>query len=96
MERRDLLNGWWGRTALSVLVLVILAAGLCCFDQDQSAMDDHGMPLDLCFLMFVIPAVILLLAGLLPRGFVVSLGPPALAVVPLAVPKPPPRFIGLA
>lgn len=95
MGRRDLLNGWWGRTALSVLVVVILAAGLCCFDQDQSAMDDYGMPMDLCFLMLVIPAVVLLLAGLLPRRLVVSLGPPVLAVVPLAVPKPPPRFIGL-
>jgi len=76
--------------------LLILAAGLCCFDQGQSGMDDHGIPMDLCFLMLLVPAVILPLAGLVPRGFAVALARPAFAAVPLAVPKPPPRRIRLA
>ena len=96
MGHRDLLKGRWGRTAIAVLALVILAAGFCCLDQDQNGMDDHAMPMDLCFLLVVVPAVILLLAGLLPRGFAVNLGLPEFAPVPIAVPKPPPRSFRLA
>ena len=96
MGHRDLLKGWWGRAATAALVLVLLAAGFCCLDQGQNAMDDHAMFMDLCFLMLVGPAVILLLAGVLPRGLAVNLGLPAFAIVPIAVPKPPPRRVRLA
>ena len=96
MGHRDLLKGRWGRAAIAALALVILGAGLCCLDQDQSDMDDQAMPMDLCFLMLVVPAVILLLAGLLPRGLAVNLGPPAFAAIAIAVPKPPPRSFRLA
>ena len=96
MGHRDLLKGWWGRAAIAALALVILAAGFSCLDQDQNGMGNHAMPMDLCFLLLVFPAVILLLAGLLPRGFAVSLGQPAFAAVPIAVPKPPPRSFRLA
>ena len=96
MRHHDLLKGWWGRAAIAALALVILAAGFCCLDQDQNGMDDPAMPMDLCFLLFVVPAVILLLARLLPRGLAVNLGLPAFAAIPIAVPKPPPRSFRLA
>jgi len=85
------LKGWWGWAALAALALIILATGLCCFDEDQSGMDDHGILMDLCFLLLLVPAVILPLAGLIPRGFAVALARPAFATVLLAVPEPPPR-----
>ena len=96
MRHRDLLEGWWGRAAIAALALVILAAGFCCLAQDQNGMDDHAMPMALCFLLLVIPAVILMVAGFLPRGPVATPGLPAFAAVPIAVPKPPPRSLRLA
>ena len=96
MGHRDLLKGWWGGAAIAALALVILAAGLCCLDLDQNGMDDHAMAMDLCFLLLVVPAVILLLVGVLSPGLTVDLGPPAFAAVPIAVPKPPPRSFRLA
>ncbi|MGH9022074.1 MAG: hypothetical protein ACRDV9_03095 [Acidimicrobiia bacterium] len=96
MGHRDLLKGWWGGAAMAALALVILAAGFCCLDQGQNGMDDHAMLMDLCFLVLVAPAVILLLAGLLPRGLAVNLGLPAFAAIAIAVPKPPPRSFRLA
>jgi hypothetical protein len=96
MGQRDYLTRWWGRAAIAAFVLLafvllILAAGLCCLDQGQSAMDDHSMLMGFCFLMLVVPAVIPLLAGPPSRGFAVNLLRPAFAAVPLSVPKPPPR-----
>jgi hypothetical protein len=76
--------------------LLILAAGLCCLEQGQGGMDDPAMLMDFCLLMVLLPAVILPLARLAPRGFAVSFARPAFAAVPLAVPKPPPRRIRLA
>ena len=96
MGHRDLLKGWWGGAAIAALALVILAAGFCCIAQDQSGMDDYGMAMDLCFLLLVVPAVILLLARLRPRGLAVTFGLPAFAAVSIAVPKPPPRSFRLA
>ena len=96
MRLRYLLKGSWGRVAIATLALLILAAGLCCPDQDQGGMGDHGILMGLCLLVLLVPAVILPLAGLVPRGFEVSLARPVFAAVPLAVPKPPPRRIGLA
>lgn len=96
MRQRDLLKSSWGRTAIAALALVILAAGLCCLDQDQGEMNDHGILMDLCFLTLVVPAMILPLSGLVSRGIVVNLARPAFAAVALAVPKPPPRRIRLA
>jgi hypothetical protein len=95
MRHRDLLNGWWGRAAVAALALIILAAGLCCLGQDQNGMDDHDMLMGLCVFLVVVPAMILLLAGLLPRGLAVNFGLPIFAAVPIAVPKPPPRSFRL-
>jgi hypothetical protein len=96
MRQRDLLKSSWGRAAVAALAVVILAAGLCCLSQGQGGMDDDGILMNLCFLMLLVPAIILPLVGLVPRGFAVSLARPAFAAVPLAVPKPPPRRIRLA
>ena len=91
MGQRDLLSGWRGRAVVSALTLIILAAGLCYFDQDRDGMDDHAMLQDLCFLALQMPPVILLLVGLFHAGFAPDLGVPIFAAVPLPVPKPPPR-----
>jgi hypothetical protein len=96
VRQRDLLNSGWGRAAIAALTVLILAAGFCCLDQEQSGMDDHGNLMALCFLLLPLPAVILLLAGFVPREFAVALAGPAFAAVPLAVPEPPPRRIRLA
>jgi len=96
MTQRDLLKGWWGRAAIAALAVIILAAGFCCLDQGQGGMGDQAMLMDLCLFMVLVPAVILPLAGLVPRGVAVSLARPAFAAVPLAVPKPPPRRIRFA
>ena len=94
MWNRDLFGPSCNRAAIVALVLLILGAGLCCVGED--GMGDHAMPRDLCPLVLLVPAVILPLAGVLPHGLAASLGRPAFAAVPLAVPKPPPRRIRLA
>jgi len=94
MWNRDLLGPWCKRAAIVALVLLMVGAGLCCVA--QNGMDDGAMPQDLCALVLLVPAVILPLAGLLPHGLAASIGRPAFAAVPLAVPKPPPRRIRFA
>lgn len=96
MRQGDVLKSGWRRAAIAALALLILAAGFCCLDQDQSGMDDHSMLMGLCFLMLAVPAVIPLLIGPPSRGFAPSLLRPTFAAVPLAVPKPPPRRFRLA
>ena len=94
MWNRDLFGAWGNRAAIVALVLLMLGAGLCCIGQD--GMGDHAMPQDLCLLILLVPAVVLLLAGFLPHGLAASLGRPAFEAVPLSVPKPPPRRIRFA
>jgi len=96
MGHRNLLKRWWGRGALAVLALLLLAAGFCCLDQGLSGMDDDPVLMDLCFLMLAVPAVIPLVVGSLSRLLAMNLSRPAFAAVPLAVPKPPPRRIRFA
>ena len=91
MGHRDLFTGWRGRAAITALTLIILAAGLCYFDQDQDGMDDNAMLQDLCFLALMVSPVILLLVGLLHAGLALDIQVPVVAAVPLSVPKPPPR-----
>ena len=91
MEQRDLLRGWRGGALITALTLVILAAGLCCFDQDQDGMDGHAILQDLCFLALQMPPVILLLVGLFHAGLAPDFGVLIFAAVHLSVPKPPPR-----
>lgn len=92
MGRLELLRGSRGRAAaMAALILVILAAGLCYFDQDQDGLGDHAMVQDLCLLALLVPTVILPLRGLLPHGLAVDLKPPVLPTVLIPVPSPPPR-----
>ena len=88
MGHRDALRGWSGGAVIGVLALLILAAGLCCLEQD--GMGHHGVTVDLCSMAIQISVVgaigALVLVGLTPTP-----GRPLFATVPLAVPKPPPR-----
>lgn len=93
MGHRDLLTGWRGTAAITALTLIILAAGLCYFDQDQDGLDDHAMLQDLCLLALIVSPVILLPLGMVHTGPALDLRDPVLAAVPLSVPKPPPRHI---
>lgn len=91
MGHRDLLRGWRGRAAITAFTLLILAAGLCFFDQDQDGVDDHAMLQDLCFLALQASPVMFLLVGLFHAGLALDLRVPIFPAVPLPVPKPPPR-----
>ena len=91
MGRLELVRTSRGMAAVAALILVILAAGLCYFDQDQDGLDDHTMVQDLCLLALLVPTVILFLAGLLPHGLAESLKSPVLPTVLIPVPSPPPR-----
>ena len=94
MGHRHLLKREWGRAAIAALALLVLAAGLCAFDQDGE--DGHLMFHDLCLLALLVPAVTLLAVRLNPGGLVLGLGRPVLVAVPLSVPQPPPRSTSLA
>lgn len=60
----------WSRAAIAVLTLLVLAAGLCAFDHDQDGEADGLMLHDLCLLALLVPAVTLLVVGLLPSELV--------------------------
>jgi hypothetical protein len=76
----------------SALVLLILAVGFCCLDDDPA--DSHGMSMGLC-------SAALLFAGFSALGELVRLGlvplcgREVIAAVAPAIPKPPPRLIQL-
>ena len=94
MGHRHLLKREWGRAAIAALALLVLAAGLCAFDQDGE--DGHLMFHDLCLLALLVPAVTLLAVRLKSGGLVLGLGRLVLVAVPLSVPQPPPRSTPLA
>ena len=94
MRQRDAFKRWWGGAAIGVLTLLILAAGLCCLEQE--VMDHHGVPVDLCSMAILISVASLTVGALLLLGLTPTLGRPLLATIHLAVPKPPPRHIRLS
>ena len=91
MGRLERVRGSQGRAAIAALILVILAAGLCYFDQGPDGLDDHAMVQDLCLMALLMPTVILPLSGLRPHGVAVDLTLPVLPAVLIPVPNPPPR-----
>ena len=60
MERMKSRFGW---ALFLTVALVIVAAGLCVFDQSHDAMSDHGMSPDLCAGLLVFSLAVPLLAG---------------------------------
>ena len=91
MRQRDLLRRGLGRAGIAALALLVLAAGFCVFDRDHDGHDDHLMLHDLCLLALLVPAVSLLVVGLLPNELALGHCQPALVTVLLSVPTPPPR-----
>ena len=91
MGRLELVRGSRGRAAIAALIVIILAAGLCYFDQGPDGLDDHAMVQDLCLMALLVPTVILPLSGLRPHGLTADLKLPVLPAVLIPVPNPPPR-----
>ena len=96
MWHRDLLRRGQGRAVVAALALLVLAAGFCAFDRDHDGHDDHPMLHDLCLLALAVPAISLLMVGLLPNELTLGHGEPAVVTVPVSVPTPPPRRFHLA
>ncbi len=94
MGKRDALRQWSGYAAIGVLALLILAAGLCCLDQD--GMGHHAVSMGLCSVAVMLSVASLAVVTLLLLGLTPTPGRETLATVPLAVPKPPPRYIRLS
>jgi hypothetical protein len=91
MTPRDALERRWVGITIGVLTLLIVAAGLCCLDQD--GMDHHAAPMGLCSVAVMISGASLAVVTLLLLGLTPTPGREVFAAVPLAVPKPPPRPI---
>ena len=91
MSHRDLLRRGLCRAGVVALALLVLAAGFCAFDRDHDGHDDHMMLHDLCLIALLVPAITVLVIGLLPNEPVSGNRDPALVTAPLSVPKPPPR-----
>jgi hypothetical protein len=97
MRFQSPVNRAWQAAAVTALILVILAAGLCAFDHiEGGTQHHHGMPQDLCFLVYLLPASVLLLGGFASFGAAPDLAGFALVSVPTSVLKPPPRSSPLA
>ena len=93
--RHDLLRRSWGYAAMGALALLILAGGMCCLDHDGADpgdMDHHAVSMGLCSAMVTSPSGLWSAAPLL-LGLIPSFRRVAFAVIPLAVPKPPPRLV---
>ena len=82
-------NRWWVRGAVIAVALLVLATGLCLFDQDDHGAD--GRVLDLCLGIVAISLAIAPFAGLLAAGWAVNVPVAAPYAIALHVPDPPPR-----
>lgn len=96
MWHRDLLRRGQGRAVVAALALLVLAAGFCAFDRDHDGHDDHLMLHDLCLLALLVPAISLLVVGLVPNELALGHCQSAVVTVPISVPTPPPRSAHLA
>lgn len=94
MNQRQALERWWGAAALGVIVLLFLAVGFCCLEQD--GIHHHGVPMDLCSMAILILVVSVSVEAPVLFGLAPTLGRPWSASILLAVPKPPPRPIRLS
>jgi hypothetical protein len=93
--RRDTLTRSWAYAAMGTLALLILVGGMCCLDHDGAAagdMDHHAVSMGLCSAMVISPSGLWSGAMLLLLGLIPNLRREAFAVIPLSVPKPPPRL----
>jgi hypothetical protein len=86
---------WWMRGGLIAMALLVVATGLCLFDQDEDGSGGGIVHPDLCLVMLLVTLAGVPLAGLLAAGPAVDLawaGPYAIA---LRVPSPPPKLASL-
>jgi hypothetical protein len=91
MRRLGLLNQRWRAIAVSALVLLLLASGLCILDPVNEDFDGHGFAHDLCLIAVLLPTVTLLLAGLVACGSLTADLTPVLTKGLLTILDPPPR-----
>ena len=81
----------FGWALVLTAALVIVAAGLCVFDQSHDAMSDHGMSPDLCAGLLVFSLAVPLLAGPGVNGWYRPVLVRSSCVTPVRVPDPPPK-----
>jgi hypothetical protein len=82
---------WWVQGAVITAALLVLATGLCLFDQDEDRSGGRVPPPDLCLGMLALSLAVMPLAGLLAAGWTVSPPFATAHAVALHVPDPPPR-----
>jgi hypothetical protein len=77
------------------VTLLMLATGLCLFDQDEYGGAGHVTPPDLCLVVLAASLAMMSLAGLLAVGWASSLSFAAACAAALHVPDPPPKLPSL-
>jgi hypothetical protein len=89
--RRDRLReAWWVRGMVIAIVLLMLATGLCLFDQDDHATAGQLVP-DLCLGMIAVSLMAIPFARLRAVGWTLTAPAVAAYVVVRHIPDPPPR-----
>jgi hypothetical protein len=90
MMAARLRKSWWVQGAAVALALLVLATGLCLFDQDDDGAAGHVTP-DLCLGMLAGGLAAAPLVALLAVGWALNLIVAAPLAVALHTPDPPPR-----
>jgi len=91
MVRDRLRVSGWATLTLTLMIAVTATVGFCLFDGDHDARDDHGVSPDLCLGMLLTSLMVVLLAGLVPSGWVATYKLEPVPIVGLRVPAPPPK-----
>ena len=91
MVRDRLRASGWATLTLTLMIAVTATVGFCLFDGDHDGRDDHGVSPDLCRGMLLTSLMVVLLAGLIPSGWVATYKLEPVPIVGLRVPAPPPK-----
>lgn len=95
MRVADLRERWPGRAGLTGVILALAVVGSCWMMPGDmmsgETSDANGMPLSLCAISLLLPAVPGLIAASRTAGLAPAQGTPSLLALARPVPEPPPR-----